>query len=177
MLWLDFIFILPLIWGAYSGWKDGVLDDIVVAIHFLIAFALSFKILSVAFYYLNAFIFTFSANGSTGVSSFSVMLFATSVGATFILLGVSNQYLKTHIEYDFEGAWDNISGSIFGVIKYILVSSFIVWFLQGFGEFNKDMRSKSYLFAYIEKASYTIIGVKDARQMSDVILEFSGVKE
>lgn len=172
--WLDIMIIAPIAWGGYMGWKNGVLDDLVHALHFLIAFAISFKILSVIFALLETYVFAFS-NNTSGINAFASMLFASSVGATFILLSTLGKYLKTEIEYDFPGAWDNISGSIFGSLRSILVLSFTLWFLQAFGQFRPEMQQKSILFKYVEGVSYTIVGVKDAREMSGAIREFSGL--
>jgi membrane protein required for colicin V production len=173
--WLDIMIVAPIAWGGYMGWKNGVLDDLVHALHFLIAFAISFKILSVVFALLETYIFTFSSSSVAGVNSFAAMLFASSVGATFILLSTLGKYLKTEIEYDFPGAWDNISGSIFGSLRSILILSFMLWFLQAFGQFRPEMQQKSILFKYVEGVSYTIVGVKDAREMSCAIREFSNL--
>ncbi len=177
MPWLDLILFIPLALGGYFGWKNGVLDDIVHGLHFLIAFALSFKILSVLLYFLDAYIFTFSTRSAMGINAFSAMLFASSVGATFVLLSTLGKYLKTEIEYDFPGAWDNIAGAIFGVLRNVLVMSFLLWFLQAFGEFNPEIRKKSFLAPFIENVAYTIVGVKDAGELSDTVREFSGLQK
>lgn len=175
MPWLDLLLFIPLALGGYLGWKNGVLDDIVHALHFLIAFALSFKVLSVLFYFLDVYIFKFSTESRVGINAFAAVLFASSVGATFILLSTLGKYLKTEIEYDFPGAWDNISGSIFGILRSVLVMSFVMWFLQAFGEFNPEMKAKSFLYKPIETVAYTIVGVTNAGEMSESIREFSGL--
>jgi uncharacterized membrane protein required for colicin V production len=172
---LDLLLITPIALSGFWGWKNGVLDDIVHALHFLIAFALSFKILSVLLALLHTYIFNFDTNPTSSVDAFSALLFASSVGATFILLSTLGKYLKTEIEYDFPGAWDNISGSIFGVLRSVLVMSFVLWFLQFFGNFRPDMREKSFLLRRIEGVCYVIVGVNNANEMSKEIREFSGV--
>ena len=174
---LDLILLSPILVGGYWGWRDGVLDDVVAALHFAIAFAISFKVLSVAFFFLDKHIFTFTTSStSSGVNSFSALLFAASVGVTLVLLNVFGKFLKTEIVYDFPGAWDNIAGMIFGGVRYMFVMSFTIWFLQAFGEFNIEMKNKSILYKRIESISYTIIGVNDAREMSKSIRVFSGVE-
>ena len=164
-MWLDILLLAPIAWGGYSGWKNGVLDDIVSALHFIIAFLLSFKILSIIFHLLEAYIFKFN-----NTVNFAAFLFAASVASAFVLLNTLGKYLKTEIEYDFPGAWDNISGSIFGVLKYVLIMSFVIWFLQAFGQFNGA--AGSYLHSPLEHVSYKLAGVKTQKELCDAMFRF-----
>jgi membrane protein required for colicin V production len=160
---LDFLIILVLAFGAYKGYSKGILSELVGFFHFAIAFLLCFKILGIIFNIIRNYVFNFNE------TVYPEFAFACIVGASFALLASLGKYLKTEIEYDFPGAWDNIIGAAFGLVKMAVVLSFFFWFTSGFGSFTINIKKDSALFPVIENISFTMLGVKNDADLSTAI--------
>ncbi|MEO1652588.1 MAG: CvpA family protein [Bacteroidota bacterium] len=160
---LDIFIAVPLIWGAYQGYAKGILAELVGTIHFAIAFGLSFYMVTLLFKIAHYYIFAFEDK------LFPELAFACSVIGAFGLLSTAGKYLKTEIEFDFPGAWDNVIGAMFGVLKYSLVVSFFFWFTTGFGDFRGSVKTDSFLFGIVENVCYQLLGMSGHQELSDAI--------
>lgn len=159
----DMLVFLPLVWGAYKGYASGVLSEVVGIIHFAIAFVISFRIVGLALSFTNQFIFQFNQN------LFAEVGFAVTVGLSFALLSTAGKYLKTEIDYDFPGAWDNLIGAIVGIVKYAVLISFFFWFISGFGNIKEPIKRESVSFQILENIAFTLVGVENDQELSDRI--------
>ncbi len=161
----NILLVLPLGWGAYKGYEAGLLSEFVGILHFAIAFAISIKVIGVIFTLIHNNIFRFND------SLLAPVAFGCSVAAALALLATLGKYMKTEIEYDFPGAWDNIIGAAVGLIKYAIVLSFFFWFLSGFGTLDIDLSSKSPAYNIIETIAHQMMGAENAAQVSQKIQE------
>jgi|GEM_PF-2439997 membrane protein required for colicin V production len=165
----NLLIFMPLGWGAYKGYEAGLLSEIVGILHFAIAFAISFKITGFIIKLVNNNIFNFSDGLLAPVA------FCCAVAGALALLNTLGKYMKTEIEYDFPGAWDNIIGAVVGLIKYAIILSFFFWFLSGFGKVTEDLKGNSVLYSTIEHITYKMMGVDgedssgNAKNVSDKI--------
>ncbi len=155
---LDVFIVLPLGWGFYKGYARGILAELVGTIHFAIAFAISFYVVSILFSVIQSYIFAFE--------QFAQITFICSVGGTFGLLSTAGKYLKTEIEFDFPGSWDNIIGAIFGMLKFAIVMSFFFWVTSGFGSFAPIVLENSKLHPIVKNVAPQLMGVEDYNEMN-----------
>ena len=168
---LDIMIFLPVAWGGWQGYARGILAEIVVTIHFAIAFAISFYLVGILFAVTHENVLEFNEDVLAKVT------FACSVGGAFALLNTAGKYLKTEIEFDFPGAWDNLVGALFGVIKYAIVLSFFFWFIEGFGEIDGNFKSKSFFYDTVRGVSGQLLGTTGEthglmdEQIDDKIIE------
>lgn len=160
---LDLLILIPLILGAYRGYVSGLLSEVVGVLHFLLAFIVSFKIIGIILKLISAYLFVFNPMLMAQVA------FAAATGATFALLMSLGQYLQTEIKYDFPGAWDNIIGAIFGMIKTVVAISFFIWFMSIFGAPKQEQRDSAKLYVIIEIVAPQIVGVKNGQELSRAI--------
>lgn len=161
---IDIIFILPIAWGGYLGYKKGILSEVIGVIYFSVSFAVSFKLFGAAYKFLKdgewfQFIEPLEAH----------IIFGISVGLTMVLLGTVGAKFKTEVEYDFPGQWDNIVGIVFGMIKMAFAMSFIWWFISGFAQIPTKTRDSAFLFHWIEPIAAQSIGGEDGRDVAKVI--------
>jgi membrane protein required for colicin V production len=179
MLPIDLIFNVLVLgalgWGAYQGYRTGLLSEIVSLLHFLIAFGVSILLLKFVFNFLGNYFFKFDSE------LFAEVVVASSVGLAMVILSTAGKYLKTEIEYDFPGAWDNIIGAIFGILKYVFMLSFFFWFTNAFGSFDEKITSQgatkrggAFTYTIIEPLSYSIFGYNDHQALSKGIRDFVG---
>jgi membrane protein required for colicin V production len=167
---LDILTLLLVGAGGFLGYRNGLLGELVDLLHFIIAFFISFYIISLLFRLLDIYLFQFDTNLLPSI------VFACSCGATFALLATLGKFLKTEIEYDFPGAWDNIIGGIFGVLKYTIVLSFFYWFIMAYGKIHEGYKIESMTYLSIEKVAYTLTGVNDKTGLDTAIRNFVGVR-
>lgn len=161
---IDVIFIIPLLWGAYQGYKKGILSEVIGVIYFAVSFAVSFKLIGFAYKFLKdgawfQFIEPLEAH----------IIFGVAVGVTMILLVKVGVKFKTEVEYDFPGQWDNIVGAFFGLIKWAFAMSFVWWFISGFAQIPQKTKDSAFLFPYIELMAAQSIGGEDSRDIAKVI--------
>lgn len=162
---LDIMIAIPLGWGFYRGFSKGILAELVGTIHFAIAFAISFYIVGIVFGLAHGNIFKFDK------AIFAKVVFACAVGGAFALLSTAGKYLKTEIEFDFPGSWDNIIGGIFGVVKFAIILSFFFWFIDGFGDLNKEFQGSSRLYPIVNNIAGQLLGAETPEQLDDRIIE------
>lgn len=166
---LDLIILIPLLWGGYQGYTKGLLSEVVSILHFGIAFIISFKLVGLLFRkVLEQYVFQFNPN------FIAELAFACSVIGALALLTTAGRYLKTEIDYDFPGAWDNIIGAGFGVVKYAIVLSFFFWFIDAFGSLRTNLTGDSYTYSIVQNIAFKIVGVTDDDALSRAIGEALG---
>ncbi|NJL12167.1 MAG: CvpA family protein [Microscillaceae bacterium] len=154
------LILAPIAWGAYKGFDGGVLSELVGIIHFAIFFAISFKVIGFLLKFVQQYIFYFND------TLFPEVAFACSVGGSFALYAIVGKYLKTEIEYDFPGSWDNILGAITGGLKYALIMSFFFWFIHGFGRIPPDLKNNSLIYGTVEAVALKIFGAQNHDELS-----------
>ncbi len=159
----DMLVFLPLVWGAYKGYASGVLSEVVGIIHFAIAFVISFRIVGLALSFTDQYIFNFNKD------LYAEVAIAVIVGLSFFLLSTAGKFLKTEIDYDFPGAWDNLIGGVVGVAKYAVLISFFFWFISGFGKVIDPIKRESLSYQALENIAFTLVGVQDDQALSDAI--------
>lgn len=161
---IDILILIPIGWAGYKGYTNGLLQELVAILHFVVAFLFSFKFVGFIFKILNTYLFVFE------LKHYPEVVMACSTVTSLVLLMTLGKYLKTEIEFDFPGAWDNIIGGIFGAIKFFVVLSFFIWFIDAFGDLKIEVISKSYLYGFVQSIAFTLIGVQNDQQLSDAII-------
>lgn len=165
-LLLDFIILAFLGWGGYSGYNKGLIEAVVGMLHFVIAFLICFTLVGLVISLMNKHIFIFQND------IYPEFIFATSIIASNYLLGFLEQYVKTEIEYDLPGIWDNVVGGIFGAIKHSLILSFCFWFLTGVGSFQPNLTKNSYMYGIVENIALVVSNSKSQAELDAKIKGF-----
>ncbi|MCS6820697.1 MAG: CvpA family protein [Microscillaceae bacterium] len=124
---LDLLLLVPIAFGGYQGYKQGLLAQVVSLLHFVLAFMICFKAVGFLLRLINLYIFFFNE------VMFPYIGFLLAIVATFVLLDKVGKHFKTEVDYDIPGKWDNIIGAVLGTLRYAFAASFILWFIEGFG--------------------------------------------
>lgn len=159
----DLLLFAPLAWGAYIGFRKGLLAEIVSILHFSIAFIICFKIAGFLFTLLDAYVFNFSKD------IYPKLVFVSGALLAGFLLDKIGDHFKTEIDYDFPGSWDNIIGAVIGFLKYTLVVMFAVWTLTGAGTFRNEVQSNSYLHKIFTTMGKEVAGKKYQKDLDVMI--------
>ncbi|WP_026998905.1 CvpA family protein [Eisenibacter elegans] len=162
---LDIVLLFPFAWGAYQGYKNGIIQEIINFLHFMIAFVLCFKVSGIVLKFIDNNYFNFHDN------TFAQVAFFFSLGLTIIALKQIGSHFKTETDYDLPGQWDNIVGAIFGLIKYAFIISFALWFLSAFGVMRDDLSRNGFVHVMVEKIGIYAVGGKNKQDISFAILQ------
>jgi len=161
---IDFIILIPLGIGGWLGFKKGILGEIVDLLHFIVAFAISFKLIG--------FIIKIGQNYfRLNPALESQFVFILAIGITLILLYTVGQRFETNINYDVPGNWDNIVGAVFGVIKYAIAISFFFWFITPFGTMSAKLTDSAAVFPIVRTLAPRLVGGTSYQDLSKAIQE------
>jgi len=122
MNWLDAVIAAPLIYGAWKGWKRGLIFEVAMIIGLIIAIYLGFKFSGFVTQFLNEHVKSLS--GITPYVSF-LLIFGIII-LSFVLLA---RLLEGILELTALSLFNNIGGAIFGLLKFGLVISVVFWLL------------------------------------------------
>ncbi len=130
MNWLDAVLIVPLIFGAWRGFKNGLLFEIVMVVILAAAAIGGYHLVDVIvkfvgshFHYHSKWLPFFVFVGFLVALSIVLFLLRKSLNSLVSLIGM--------------GLLNSLAGMIFGFIKLALIMSLILYFLTPFDTDNK----------------------------------------
>lgn len=121
---IDLFIIIPLAWGAYNGYRKGLLIEIVGVLAFILAMIVGFKFLQFGTDLLAPYISTELTRRILPYLGFSVIFFPT----VFLVnrLGYS---LRNMLRYSILGTFDNLAGAAVGIFTWVFGISVFFWLL------------------------------------------------
>jgi membrane protein required for colicin V production len=147
---LDLFILLPLAWGAWKGFRRGLVFEVLMLIGLVLGIYVAFKFSGL----LHGLVASlFHAEGAViPVISF-VVVFLTIMLVTVLLARLLESVLKATALQPV----NKVAGAAFGVLKYALIVSVILWLLKGLDPYwhfiNKDTRRESVLYKPILNVS------------------------
>jgi membrane protein required for colicin V production len=123
MNWLDAIIIVILIYGAWKGWKRGLIFEVAMIVGLIIAFYAAFKFSDFVTKLLNEH---FESMQKVSPYISCVLIFSIIV-LSFILLA---KLLEGILKLTALNLFNTIGGAVFGIIKFGLVLSVLFWLMR-----------------------------------------------
>ncbi len=123
---LDLIIILPLLWGAYIGYKQGLLMSLVGVLAFVLAVVLGFKLLDFGLDLLKPYF-----SGSNRFLPY--IAFAAIFFPIILLVNKVGQLLRKSIQYTLIGSFDSMAGALVGVFTWAFGVSVFLWLVFAVG--------------------------------------------
>lgn len=122
---LDLLMLIPLAWGAFNGYRKGLLVEIVGIIAFVVAMIVGFKFLGFGIELLSPYISREVARRILPWLGFSIIFFPT----VFMInqLGFS---IRRSLKYSVLGTFDSVAGAAVGVFTWVFGISVILWLLS-----------------------------------------------
>lgn len=159
MNYFDIIIIIPLIWGAYKGFKKGIIIEIASFIALGLGIWGGIKFSSISAEYLSK-IFDIASN-LMPLISFAV----TFIGIVIVVFTLAKMLQKI-VSMVALGFVNKAAGALFGMLKFGLIMSVIINFsnlLNDQVEFiEPEMKNSSILYEPVGKIAQLIIpGLKD----------------
>ncbi|MBD2699516.1 CvpA family protein [Spirosoma sp. BT702] len=114
--------LIPLAWGAFNGYRKGLLVEIVAIIAFGVAMIVGFKFLAFGIELLSPYISRELARKVLPVLGFSIIFFPT-----VIMVNQIGSMLRRSLKYTMLGTFDSVAGAIVGLFTWVFGISVILW--------------------------------------------------
>ncbi len=140
---LDVVIAIPLLWGAYKGFKRGVVYEVAFIIGLIIGLYAAFKLSG----WVEAMLVSFMDKDSMLPHWVSFFIVLGIIMAVFLLYA---KLLEGILKAGDLNAINKIFGAVFGLLKFALVVSVILWGLKSlepqFNFINNQTKTESKLY-------------------------------
>jgi membrane protein required for colicin V production len=141
---LDLIILLPLLWGAYMGYRKGLLIELISLVVVIVAVMLSFKLLTKGIAIVGSYVT--SIPKALPIISFLVLFIVLLLGLSLLGKALKGLLHKT-IFKDF----DKVLGAALGLFKFAFIVSNLLWVIEKSESlFGKKMVTASILFPFVK---------------------------
>ena len=122
---LDLFIIIPLAWGAFNGYRKGLLVEIVAVVAFIVAMIVGFKFLAFGIDLLSPYISRELARKLLPWLGFSLIFFPT-----IYLVNQMGFAFRRSLRYSILGTFDSLAGAAVGLFTWVFGISVILWLLS-----------------------------------------------
>lgn len=147
---LDVIIAIPLLWGAYRGFKRGLIFETLMIIGLIIGLYAAFKFSGLVQGLLKSFV-----NENSAVLPF--VSFALVFAAVLLVMILLAKLLEKILKIASLNLFNQIAGALLGILKFGLVVSVVLWSfkaLEPHWDFiSSDMKKKSMLYEPVLKTT------------------------
>lgn len=151
---IDVILLLPLAYGAYIGYRRGILIEVISVAAFVISVIAGFKLLGMAVEWLAPHIGGGVAQRLLPYFGFSVIFFPI-----IFLIVKLGWLLRRTIKYTVLGSFDSLAGGIAGVFAWAFGLSVFMWMTSSVGmNLPTDITKDSYVYPLLKPLAPNIIG-------------------
>ena len=120
---LDIIILIPVIWGAYKGFKKGLFMELSMLAAFVLATILGFKLINVIILYLQPYF------GDDNRSLPTIAFIITFIGV-LVGMNVLTKLIKKFLDVSILGSLDDWGGALLGIVKATFILSTFMWLLD-----------------------------------------------
>ncbi len=150
---LDFLLLIPLLWGAVNGYRKGLLVEIIGVFAFVVAMIVGFKFLGLGMEILEPHIGHTLARRILPFIGFSVIFFPT-----IFLLNQFGYSIRKSLRYSLLGTFDSLAGASVGLFTWIFGTSVFFWLLGTMGVNIPEHRTQeTYVYPFIVPVAPTVI--------------------
>lgn len=151
---LDILLLIPLAWGAYTGYQRGILIEIISVVAFIISVVAGFRLLGWAVEGLSPYFSSQITQKLLPYFGFSIIFFPI----IFLIVRLG-WLLRRTLRYTIFGSFDSLMGAIVGVFTWAFGLSVFVWMMVSIGMKIPDKETKgSTLLPIIKPIAPKIIG-------------------
>jgi len=147
---LDACIIIPIIWGAYKGFKKGFIIEVFSFLALILGIACSFKFAHLATAYLQDH---FDINSLLLPFISFILVFVGVVILVFSIAKLIDKFLKIIAL----GFVNKCAGGLFSLLKYAFMVSIILWLCSQVNLINPETKAHSLLYSYVEPFAPRII--------------------
>jgi membrane protein required for colicin V production len=174
---IDIIIIIPLLYGAFKGYRRGFIIEIVSIAAFVISVLVAFKFLNESTGLVSKYI----TNPLT-VRLIPYISFAVLFLPIVFLINKLGWLLRSSTKASLLGSFDSIIGATVGLLTWAFGVSIVFWLVSSVGiKISENQTDKSIIYPYITPVAPKIISLAtDIYQKTDFktpLKKFSGKEE
>lgn len=162
---LDIIFIIPIIWLAFVGFKNGLIIELTTFIALLLGIYVSLYFSDITAELLKE---TFDIN----TKYLSLISFVITFILVVIAVNLIGKLISKLIDMAALGFINKSAGGIFGILKAVLFLSFIIFFFQKVDKkkviLNQEITKESLFYPYIQPFAPEIIDLYGELDFEDI---------
>jgi len=128
MATIDLLLLVPILIGAFNGYKKGLLIEIIGIVAFVVAIILGFKFLSIGASFVESFIGKDTIKSISPYLSFLIIFFPT----VFLIRKVG-WLMRKSLRMTFLGTLDGLLGSLLGGFTALFGLSIFLWLISKTG--------------------------------------------
>jgi len=165
MNYLDIILIIPILIGAWKGFRNGLIIELFTLLALLVGI---YAAIHFSDYTVNILETDFDYKGKYSPVIAFILTFLV-VGALVFFLGKALEKVVSIVQLS---AINKFAGIVFGVTKMMFVSSVIVIILESIDQNNnfisKELKESSILYTPLKKVSTTVMpAIEDSKLLKD----------
>lgn len=150
---LDLFMLIPLAWGAFNGYRKGLLVEIVAVIAFVAAMIIGFKFLAFGIDLLSPYISRELARKILPWLGFSVIFFPT-----IFLINQMGFALRRSLKYTLMGTFDSVAGAAVGLFTWVFGISVLLWLFSYMGVKMPPGQTKgAFLYPYVRPVAPVVM--------------------
>jgi len=150
---LDVLIVLPLAWGAFKGFRRGLVFEVLMLIGLILGLYIAFKFSDLLHGWVSAL---FDTHGVVVPVISFVIVFLAILLVTILLA----RFLESILKITALNPFNKIAGALFGILKYALIVSVVLWLLRSLDPYwtiiNKKTKQESVLYKPVLKISSII---------------------
>ncbi|MFT4032491.1 MAG: CvpA family protein [Siphonobacter sp.] len=169
MNFLDLFLLVPLAYGAYTGFQRGVLVEIISVIGFVVSIILGFKLLNEAIAFVSPYVSESIARKFLPYIGFSSIF--------ILVIFIINRFgwlLRKSLRYTIFGSFDSMAGGVVGLFTYAFGISIFLWLLSALhiNYPTKQQQTGSIIYPFLRPLAPQVMDkVADAIPKSDQLIE------
>lgn len=119
---------IPLLWGAFNGYRKGLLIEFIAIVAFVVAMIVGFKFLGFGIDLLAPYISRELARKVLPWLGFSVIFFPT-----VFMINQFGYSLRKSLRYTILGTFDSVAGAAVGIFTWVFGISVLLWLFSFMG--------------------------------------------
>jgi membrane protein required for colicin V production len=122
MNWLDGVIALPLLWGAYQGFKKGIIFMLLMIIGFILGMYIAFKFSNITVGFVAKYI--------DAGAALPYLAFAIVFVLIVVLVYALSKFLETILKTASLTSLNKAMGALAGLTKWALIVSVFLWLIK-----------------------------------------------
>ena len=162
---LDIIFVIPIVWLAYMGFKNGLIIEVTTFVALLLGIYVSLYFSDITAEFLKEAL-------ELKTKYLSLISFVLTFILAVIAVNLLGKMISKLVDVVALGFINRSAGGLFGVLKAVVFLSFILFLIAKFDSkevvLSQELRQESLFYRYIQPIAPEIIDIYGELDFSDI---------
>jgi len=153
---LDIIFIIPMIWLAFVGFKKGLIIELATLVALILGVYMSLYFSDITAEFLQEML-------DLKTKYLSLISFAVTFILVVLAVNLLGNLISKLIDMAAIGFLNKSAGGLFGILKAVIFLSFIIFLIEKVDKkevvLTQDLKEKSMLYPYIAPFAHSLINI------------------